>query len=235
MFNEEITSALAAPLARNRIKQRKQGSAQVSYLEAWDVMDALPQILGFGMWRSEERDIKCVHEAQNEKGGWDVSYIATVRLTVHTESRECCYDGTGSGHGRNQRYLGDGHESAVKEATTDAFKRAAIHLGHQFGLALYDKAQANVEGGNGARAKSKASNGNGNGNGHSKNKGPVSDAKMDRLSAMWERITELERRDVLDSTWRTVTTDAEADALMADLTAAMQAPAAESQPLGTVE
>ena len=37
------------------------------------------------------------------------------------------------------------HESAVKEAESDAMKRALMTFGNHFGLALYDKEQSNVE------------------------------------------------------------------------------------------
>jgi hypothetical protein len=36
------------------------------------------------------------------------------------------------------------HESAVKEAVTDALKRALRSFGNPFGLALYDKTRENV-------------------------------------------------------------------------------------------
>ncbi|MDM7954732.1 MAG: Rad52/Rad22 family DNA repair protein [Cyanobium sp. CZS 25K] len=35
--------------------------------------------------------------------------------------------------------MGQAHESALKEAETDAMKRALMTFGHPFGLALYDK------------------------------------------------------------------------------------------------
>ena len=38
----------------------------------------------------------------------------------------------------------DAHEGAIKEAETDAMKRALMTFGNPFGLALYDKAQVNV-------------------------------------------------------------------------------------------
>ncbi len=40
--------------------------------------------------------------------------------------------------------MGQAHESALKEAETDAMKRAFMTFGNPFGLALYDKTQANV-------------------------------------------------------------------------------------------
>jgi hypothetical protein len=42
--------------------------------------------------------------------------------------------------------LGQAHESALKEAETDAMKRALMTFGNPFGLALYDKKQREVTG-----------------------------------------------------------------------------------------
>jgi hypothetical protein len=42
--------------------------------------------------------------------------------------------------------LGLAHESAIKEAETDAMKRALVTFGNAFGLALYDKSQRQVSG-----------------------------------------------------------------------------------------
>jgi hypothetical protein len=47
------------------------------------------------------------------------------------------------GHGTGST-LGDAHESALKEAETDATKRALTTFGNLFGLALYDKDQLGV-------------------------------------------------------------------------------------------
>ena len=41
--------------------------------------------------------------------------------------------------------LGQAHESALKEAETDAMKRALMTFGNPFGLALYDKQQRSAE------------------------------------------------------------------------------------------
>ena len=50
-------------------------------------------------------------------------------------------EGTGAGHGR-MGSIGDKYESAVKEAESDARKRALMSFGDQFGLSLYDKDKA---------------------------------------------------------------------------------------------
>nr|WP_233130301.1 Rad52/Rad22 family DNA repair protein [Synechococcus sp. 1G10] len=49
-------------------------------------------------------------------------------------------EGCGVGHGIDVD-LGQAHESALKEAETDAMKRALMTFGNPFGLALYDKQQ----------------------------------------------------------------------------------------------
>ena len=53
-------------------------------------------------------------------------------------------DGSGVGHGTGAT-LGEAHESALKEAETDATKRALTTFGNLFGLALSDKAQNGVK------------------------------------------------------------------------------------------
>ena len=52
-------------------------------------------------------------------------------------------EGSGAGHGIDMD-LGQAHESALKEAETDAMKRALMTFGNPFGLALYDKQQRQV-------------------------------------------------------------------------------------------
>jgi hypothetical protein len=72
--------------------------------------------------------------------GWGVSYVARIKLNVGG----VCREGVGAGHGIDAD-LGLAHESAIKEAATDAMKRAAMTFGNPFGLALYDKDQRAVE------------------------------------------------------------------------------------------
>jgi len=70
-----------------------------------------------------------------------VTYIARVRITVFAGSRGLLIrEGTGAGHGIDVD-LGQAHESAIKEAETDAMKRALVTFGARFGLSLYDRNQ----------------------------------------------------------------------------------------------
>jgi len=144
MFNDEQKSALAAPLSSSLVKSRKQGGREVSYIEGWKAVEEANRIFGFDGWTRETVEIKCVSEGERNIGrdgdmGYGVTYVVKVRVMVGNVCREGC----GAGHGID-RDLGQAHESAIKEAETDAMKRALMTFGNPFGLALYDKQQANV-------------------------------------------------------------------------------------------
>jgi len=153
-FTDETKAALAAKLSPTAVKSREQGGSQVSYIEGWHVIAEANRIFGFDAWTRETMDIKCVSEREREIGkakhpGWGVTYTCKVRVIVGGVAREGC----GAGHGID-RDLGQAHESAIKEAETDAMKRAFMTFGNPFGLALYDKQRANVaDEGDESRAK----------------------------------------------------------------------------------
>jgi DNA recombination protein Rad52 len=144
MFSGDQKALLEAPLSRAHVKGRKQGGRNVSYVEGWHVIAEANRIFGFDGWSSSTIEIICVAEKEREIGeakrpGWGVTYTARVRVIAGEITR----DGTGAGHGIDVD-LGQAHESAIKEAETDARKRALMTFGNPFGLALYDKEQANV-------------------------------------------------------------------------------------------
>ena len=104
------------------------------------------RIFGFDGWSYTLMDCKPVMQterkigkAPNQKDGWGVTYVATVRVMVDGVTRE----DVGAGHGYDVD-LGLAHESAIKEAVTDALKRGLRSFGNPFGLALYDKSRDNV-------------------------------------------------------------------------------------------
>jgi DNA recombination protein Rad52 len=144
MFTDTQKASLKEPLNRSHVKSRNQGGRQVSYIEGWHAIAEANEIFGFDGWSRETVEIKCISEREREIGqnktpGWGVSYITKVRVRVGDLIREGC----GTGHGID-RDLGQAHESALKEAETDAMKRALMTFGNRFGLALYDKEQTNV-------------------------------------------------------------------------------------------
>jgi DNA recombination protein Rad52 len=145
-FTDEQKKALSADLNRSHVKEREQAGRKLSYIEGWLAIAEANRIFGYDAWTRETFDVKCVAEKErkigrppNTRDGWSVSYIAKVRVTVDGVIRE----GIGSGHGIDAD-LGLAHESAIKEAETDAMKRALMTFGNPFGLALYDKGQTHV-------------------------------------------------------------------------------------------
>ncbi len=142
--------SLSAPLDRAKVRQREQGRSKVSYLEGWQVIAEANRIFGFDGWQRETIEVRCVSQAErtigrDQRPGWGVTYTARVRVTVGgpTSAAAVIREGCGAGHGIDAD-LGQAHESALKEAETDAMKRALMTFGNPFGLALYDKQQREV-------------------------------------------------------------------------------------------
>jgi DNA repair and recombination protein RAD52 len=142
-FKPEQINALAAKLDGSAVKQRSQAGRQFSYIEGWHAIAEANRIFGFDGWCRETVDIHQLGEPREVDGKWRVAYMARVRVTVFADY-EITRDGCGYGSGID-RDLGSAHESALKEAETDAMKRALMTFGNPFGLALYDKDQSNVE------------------------------------------------------------------------------------------
>jgi hypothetical protein len=151
-FSPEQINALAAPLDRRHISQREQGRSRVAYLQSWWLIREANRIFGFDGWQRQTLACRCIHQCErligrDQKPGWGVTYTARVRITVIAGGQgPLVREGTGAGHGIDTD-LGLAHESAIKEAETDAMKRALMTFGNPFGLALYDKQQREVTGG----------------------------------------------------------------------------------------
>jgi len=147
-FTAEQLRQLDAPLNRDNVKHREQGGKKLSYVEAWHAIAEANRIFGFDAWTREtviltetNRELVELKGSNGPYKQWRVGYLAKVRITVGDVVRE----GTGFGSGMGKpEALGDAIESAAKEAESDAMKRALMTFGNPFGLALYDKDQANV-------------------------------------------------------------------------------------------
>ena len=150
-FTEDQIDDLTNTLDPGVVGDRKQGGTQVQYIEAWHAIAEANRIFGHGNWNRETIEMRMVQEKettigkgkQYEKEGFKVSYIAKVRVTVHAGGDVVIKEGTGAGHGIDAD-VGQAHESATKEAESDAMKRAMMMFGNPFGLALYDKSRASV-------------------------------------------------------------------------------------------
>jgi recombination DNA repair RAD52 pathway protein len=129
--------ALMSPLNPARVSKRDN----MSYLEAWDVKASLIKVFGFGGFSSEliESEILDVREVPNRsnpnKMNQKVTAKAVVRLTIHQTG--AVYTEAAIA-GSMQPDITESMDMAIKSAESDALKRAAIFLGTQFGLSLYN-------------------------------------------------------------------------------------------------
>lgn len=163
MFSDKQIADLSASLDGRHVKTRRQSNRDLSYIEAWHAIAEANRIFGFDGWNRQTLETKLVAERERKmssgKDGWSVSYTARVLISVTAGSRIVTREGTGAGHGIDVD-LGLAHESAIKEAESDAMKRALTTFGYPFGLALYDKTQEHVDrGGNGHRDAPSVSSG----------------------------------------------------------------------------
>lgn len=142
-FSTEQVAALKAPLDRKVVKQRAQAGRQLSYIESWQAISEANRIFGFDGWNSNTRLTKLFEPYKDAKDKWRVGYMAKVTVAVKDGAEYVVREGVGYGSGIDND-IGQAHESAIKEAESDARKRALMTFGNPFGLALYDKEQANV-------------------------------------------------------------------------------------------
>lgn len=131
------------------IKQRTVGGGfKADYLEGWYVIDTLNRILGFNGWGGEVQEVSVGSpyqvELKNGKSGYKQGAYVVYKITANIAGTDVVKTGIGYGSGIAEDKA-DCEESAVKEAETDAMKRAARYLGNKFGNSLYDKQKRGVE------------------------------------------------------------------------------------------
>lgn len=139
---QQIVDQLNEPLDQSKVKTRTQG-ATVSYVEGFHVTSEANRIFGHDGWTYRVDWTKEVQSEQDDKKNWRVGYTAQVTASVTIGDKT--FERTDVGFGQGiLKDIGLAHESAIKEAVTDARKRAMHTLGYTFGLALYDKTHEKV-------------------------------------------------------------------------------------------
>jgi len=139
MFTQDQIEQLEEPLDTKHIKPAKQYGPKGDYIEGWHAIAEANRIFGFDGWSYEIIDRKKLGECVNQKGNTEIAYECVVSVTAGGVTRQ----DIGYGSGASSKPL-DAYEGAMKEAVTDALKRALRTFGDQFGLALYDKEKKNV-------------------------------------------------------------------------------------------
>jgi DNA recombination protein Rad52 len=135
---ETIAKLLVQPLDIGDIADRQQSGQTLSYIESHIALRHANTIFGWDGWSDTIVSMNLVdgprEVSKDGKTNIYTGYTCVVRVTVGGVTRE----GIGFGQGID-RDPGKSHESAVKEAESDALKRALRTFGAQFGLDLYDK------------------------------------------------------------------------------------------------
>lgn len=129
-----------------------------SHMEGYDIRAHLTRIFGFEGWDLEGEPAQLIHERELDTGrkkdsGWPViryscAYRQHLTLIVFDDQGRTVKRAIGQAVGKaeNQPSFGDAHDLALKDAETQALKRAAMNLGDQFGLGLYNKKAADGQG-----------------------------------------------------------------------------------------
>ena len=141
-FSEPQIKRLEGKLDGKHVRTRELRGRTLSYIEGWHVIAEANRIFGFDGWDRETAWAECIW-AEAKREPRMCAYAARVRIRVRAGETVICREGSGVGHGSGAT-LGEAHESALKEAETDAMKRALATFGNLFGLALYDKEQSGV-------------------------------------------------------------------------------------------
>lgn len=128
-----IVKALLEPIDPSRVGKDGKG---FSHVEAWDIRRTMNHIFGFGQWSAEVDLMELIYEQVSEGQGkprYSVAYRARCSVSVPGAT----YSEWAAGDATNYPSRADAHDQAIKTAESQAFKRACVNLGDQFGLSLY--------------------------------------------------------------------------------------------------
>ena len=139
-----IRAELQKPLSVAAIKPPPRGKFG-EYVDGLHVIREANRIFGENGWSYEITRLEQAHGKVfdiGDKRQFRVTFLCTVRVNVHGVIREGAAAGSGVGKEADTSAV---IESAVKEAETDALKRALRGFGNTFGLALYEKDKSKRE------------------------------------------------------------------------------------------
>ncbi len=134
--------ALAGPsISQDRVSSRSQGGRSLSYVEAYDIRATMNKVFGFAMWSYVVEDSQIVQVERDvpKSGGGTTNFRVTamVRSHLYIPQTGATYGGVAVASQAGAD-IGEVSDFAMKTADSDALKRAAMNLGTQFGLSLYN-------------------------------------------------------------------------------------------------
>jgi recombination DNA repair RAD52 pathway protein len=139
-----LTSEQVRLLLKPIHPQRVRETQGMSHVEGYDIRAELNRVFGFCRWSEEilHQSLICEYETKTNAGrdAWCVVYNTRVRLTIYSPEGNplTFYDGSHVGESTHPS-RGEAHGNAITNSATYALRRAAINLGDQFGLGLYNK------------------------------------------------------------------------------------------------
>ena len=143
MFTDKQVEVLDLEIDSVRIKSRSKSNINLPYLEGFDVIETANVVFGYGNWSYKISNLVQVSQETNQNDNTVVCYKAIVSVVIHDNQhlKQIGREDVGFGSGISKS-LAEAHESAAKEAVTDALKRSFRSFGNQFGNSLYDKSRS---------------------------------------------------------------------------------------------
>lgn len=130
-----------APIPATALKQREESGRTLTYIDGYYAISVANKLIGHNAWAYrvfELTQVQCELKETKKGQRWFVAYTALCEVVASIDGQTVTRQDVGYGSGIDAD-LGRAHESAAKEAATDALKRALRSLGEAFGLQLYDK------------------------------------------------------------------------------------------------
>ena len=131
-------------LDAKHVRSREHRGRAISYVEGWHAITEANRIFGCDAWDRETVSCQMVWQG-TANGESNCAYVARVKIRVRAGETVIVREGSGFGFGAGNT-PGEAHENAIKEAETDAMKRALVTFGNPFGLALYDRNLTQIRG-----------------------------------------------------------------------------------------
>jgi recombination DNA repair RAD52 pathway protein len=125
----------------NRVASRRGGGGKsLAYMEAFDIKAHMIRMFGFAEWSWDVLSCELAYAfgPTDTSKNHEVGYRVIGRLTIHATGATYTEAAVGMA---SLPSVGEAHDMACKTAESDAFKRAAINLGDNFGLSLYKNGQ----------------------------------------------------------------------------------------------
>jgi len=139
------TKRLAAKIDPNFVKKREGSNGQsLSYVAGHQMEQIANDVFEYG-WSKETISMELLFKREYENSKkikmFEVAYSCKVKVKTMIGDVEVVKEGTGFGNGQVKSITSpsSAYELALKEAETDAMKRALKSFGTAFGLELWDK------------------------------------------------------------------------------------------------